>query len=252
MDEDEWQTCNDPISMLHTLRGISSMRKLRLFACACCRRVWQELSDDRSRSVVEVAEKFADDRVGAKELDVAREAAYSVHANTTSPDSGFPDAAKGMSRSNWEAAQAATLTAMAFGTSDDAIWCGQATVEQTSLAAASSAQVGHGLADISEGGGEEKERAFQADVLRCIFGNPFRPPSVAPSWLTPTIVTLAQAIYENRSLPDGVLSNAQLAVLVDALEKVGCANPELLSHCRGAQLHARGCWVVDLILTRDR
>jgi len=245
MDEAEWRTCNDPMAMLHALRGILPMRKLRLFACACCRRVWPILSDPRSRSVVEVAERFADDLADATSLEGAREAAYSVHANTSSPDSGFADSARGMSRSNWEAAQAATMTAMPFSTPDDAIWCGQATVEQASLAVVSSAPE-----DRSESAAEAKERASQADVLRCIFGNPCRPPSNHSSWLTPTVGSLAHAAYEKRSLPDGTLDNAQLAVLADALEEAGCTDSEVLSHCRATQLHVRGCWVVDLILGR--
>lgn len=243
MDEAEWRICNEPMEMLHALREISTMRKLRLFACACCRLVWPLLSDSRSRSVVEVAEQFADGLIDAKALEGAREAAYSVHANTSPPDSGFADSARGMSRSNWEAAQAATMSGMAFSTLDDAIWCCQATIEQASLAAVSSAPAG-----TSESEAEAKERASQADVLRCIAGNPFRSLSNHSSWLKPAVVALAQAAYEKRSLPGGTLDNAHLAVLADALEEAGCTEASLLSHCRNPGSHVRGCWVVDLVL----
>ena len=40
---------------------------------------------------------------------------------------------------------------------------------------------------------------------------------------------------------------AELPILADALEDAGCADEEVLGHCRGGW-HARGCWVVDLIL----
>ena len=40
MTEQEWLACNDPQKLLDFLRDIISDRKLRLFALACCRRVW--------------------------------------------------------------------------------------------------------------------------------------------------------------------------------------------------------------------
>jgi len=92
-------------------------------------------------------------------------------------------------------------------------------------------------------GGEAKERGKQADFLRDIFGNPFRPVSLAPAWMTPAVLNLAQAAYDNRPLPSGLLDNAGLAILADALEEAGCADPEILSHLRGPGPHVRGCWL---------
>jgi hypothetical protein len=40
-------------------------------------------------------------------------------------------------------------------------------------------------------------------------------------------------------------------VLADALERVGCTNPDILNHCRQPREHVRGCWVVDLILGKE-
>ena len=45
MTESEWLTCADPTRMLQRVDRPASDRKLRLFACACCRWVWPLLRD---------------------------------------------------------------------------------------------------------------------------------------------------------------------------------------------------------------
>jgi hypothetical protein len=81
-------------------------------------------------------------------------------------------------------------------------------------------------------------------LLREIVGNPFRPVSLDPAWLLwneGTVTKLAEAVYEERRFGD-------LPILADALEEAGCANADVLAHCRGDEEHVRGCWVVDLLL----
>jgi hypothetical protein len=95
------------------------------------------------------------------------------------------------------------------------------------------------------------EQAGQCALLRCIFGNPFRPVTVNPAWLAwngGTVFKLAQAAYENRDLPSGHLDTSRLSILADALEEAGCSDADLLAHLRGPGPHCRGCWAVDLIL----
>lgn len=106
------------------------------------------------------------------------------------------------------------------------------------------------------GGDTESEKAElreHAKLVRCIFGNPFRSvlraiiadpaPFVAsaPTWIAADVVALAKAIYADRAF-DG------LPILADALEVAGCMNRDILDHCREPGPHARGCWVVDLVL----
>lgn len=85
------------------------------------------------------------------------------------------------------------------------------------------------------------ERMAIAKLIRDIFGNPFRPVAADPSWLLPKMVGLAQGIYGERAFD-------RMPILADALEKAGCADADILGHCRRPDEHVRGCWVVDLLL----
>ncbi len=55
------------------------------------------------------------------------------------------------------------------------------------------------------------------------------------------VVRIARAIYAERRWQD-------LPVLADALEEAGCADREILDHCRRTGEHGPGCWVIDLLL----
>jgi hypothetical protein len=81
-------------------------------------------------------------------------------------------------------------------------------------------------------------------LIDCVYSNPFRPVVADPSWLTPTVVALADAIYAERAFD-------RLPVLADALEEAGCDNADVLSHCRGPGPHVPGCWVVDMVLCKS-
>jgi hypothetical protein len=90
----------------------------------------------------------------------------------------------------------------------------------------------------------DKEQSLQAGLLRCIFGNPFRPVAVVRAWAAwngRTVARLAQATYDERAFD-------RMPVLADALEEAGCAKRAFLEHCRGGGPHARGCRVVDALL----
>ena len=91
-------------------------------------------------------------------------------------------------------------------------------------------------------------------LVRELFGNPFRPVSLAPAilaWNDAAVVHLARAAYDERHLPEGTLDNGRLAVLADALEEAGCTDADILGHCRSGGEHVRGCWVVDLLLGKE-
>jgi hypothetical protein len=81
----------------------------------------------------------------------------------------------------------------------------------------------------------------QVDTIRDVVGNPFRPVTFSPAWRTNTVLSLARTMYESRDF-------SAMPILADALQDAGCDNDDVLSHCRGAGPHVRGCWVCDLVL----
>jgi hypothetical protein len=89
----------------------------------------------------------------------------------------------------------------------------------------------------------------KAALLRCLCGNPFRwPPLLGYHVLRACdderVQAVARAIYDHHRWDD-------LPILADALEEAGCQDPDILSHARGPGPHARGCWLIDLLLGKE-
>jgi hypothetical protein len=221
MTEGDWLSSKDPHRMLDFLResGTVSGRKLRLFAATCCRRIWPDVvaEGESARRAVEVGEMFADGLVSEEERRLAWERGVSA-----APD--------------WRHESDDPMLAAAYTAGD----AGQVLEVPGIVLRAAAFDI---YAD---------PRAWQTDLLRDIFGNPFRllsPP--APSllrWNDGIILKMANAIYENRELPSGHLEPSRLAVLADALEEAGVTDADLLQHLRDHGPHVRGCHVLDLIL----
>lgn len=94
---------------------------------------------------------------------------------------------------------------------------------------------------------ERAEAARQAQLLRELFGNPFRPCGVGPgvlAWNDGTVPRLAWSLYCEKDF-------GHSPILADAAEDAGCAAADLLAHLRGPGPHVRGCWAVDLLLSRS-
>ena len=83
-----------------------------------------------------------------------------------------------------------------------------------------------------------------SNLLREQLGNPFRPYAFDHRWRTETVVALASAIEADHAFD-------RMPILADALEDAGCDERPMLDHLRGPGPHARGCWVLDLILNRE-
>jgi hypothetical protein len=218
MTEQEWLACPLPRVMLTFLGRRASSRKLRLFCVACCRRLFDRVEVyQEDRNGVEVAERFADGKASTEELR----------------------AVQGFTSTEWT-----TATVYEGGgtveAAEDCAW--QAMVSAPDQNAYPPDTDENVRAYLSAG--EAWERPAQVRLLRCLFGNPFRPTRIDPTWLAGSdcaVVRLAQAISDERAFD-------RLPILADALEEAGCSDAELLAHCRRPGEHARGCWVIDLLL----
>jgi hypothetical protein len=225
MIESEWLKCGDPQPMLRHLGCKAGERKRRLFACACCRRAWHLLADLRIRKAVETAERYADKAASETELEDASDAAEVVYRFCKHNTGGHAAA---------HAVVSSTAAGLdAFRT---AVLAAQGIVNPKDIAEPSEC----------ERVGLDAERAEQTSVLRDIVGNPFRSVVIDPSWLTwhdGSVLKMARAIYEGRKFD-------RMPALANALERAGCADAEILEHCRSGGEHVRGCWVLDLLLSK--
>jgi hypothetical protein len=263
MTPTEWQTCTDPAAMLTYLGGRASDRKLRLFACACCRRIWHLLPQPGSRVAVEAAERFADGQIDKEELAQAEAAGKEVTwAAVQAAHSGWGAPITELARAAWVGVWAACA---AENTAEAHVWTegvlGQTWEEPTARSlAARTAQVASWARTVAEdrmtwngldaGPADargEAEEVCQADLLRDLFGDGSVCPPLPSAWLRwhdGCVVKMARAIYDEGRFRD-------LPILADALDDAGCNLPDLLEHCRNPHPHVRGCWVLDAILDID-
>jgi hypothetical protein len=225
MTDSEWLASDDPLMILEFLRGKASERKLRLFAVACCRRIWHLLIDERSKKAVLVAERDAD-QARPEEVSEAfyqSQCAFRVceYASDRHADAAWAacQLAEPSEDRLEKAVRVALLAAGAAGYPDDSSY----STDRDRI---------------------EVEYTYQCHLLRDIFGNPVCPAVLDPAWLSPNAMALALAIYEERAFD-------RLPVLSDTLEEAGCQDADILGHCRQPGPHVWGCWVVDAVLLRS-
>lgn len=218
-----WLASTDPYRMLLFLKDRPSDRKLKLLVLA-----WLRLDFDESwRTVVETAERWADGTATGRDL--------------------WNDYRVVMSRLMMDQPPViAAIIQRLLGI--DTAWShrerrvGGTPVSPTFIDIVDAWD----LLRVPLGSGSQTA----AEVLRDIFGNPFRQPSLTVE-PTQSVVALARAAYEQRALPSGNMERDRLAVLADALEESRCADQEILNHLRQPEtVHVRGCWAIDFLLKR--
>jgi hypothetical protein len=209
---------------LRAARTKAGRRRLRLFSCACLRRIWH-LLDERGQRVIELTERHAYEAPANVEAwkTLQREVA-----------SGWP----GQSGPVGHEIRCALLYAVASGyPTQMASLTAQAVVRAVGrVAQAKRLAAGeHPRATLAARGvAMAKEFEPQAQLFRDIFGNPFRP--LARRKFPADVRGLAQACYEG--------NQAVVPMLADALADLG--EDAAAAHLR-QPTHVRGCHVVDWV-----
>ncbi len=214
MTEEEWLTATTPAGIIDHLR-YATPRKRRLFCVACCRRIMSLNHNPIVREALVIAERFAD---GWERREALVNAAEQVNGPRV--------------KLGWFYRSPTTITAEAVAA---VCQIGTELNPELILRCISDASGRDSPEDVAGG-------TAQCELIRDIFGNPFRPVTFSPEWRTDTAVSLARTMYESREF-------GAMPILADALQDAGCENDDILNHCRDAnQVHVRGCWVVDLVL----
>jgi hypothetical protein len=211
MTEQEWLASASPVAMLNHVKAEASDQKVLFYACALCHRRPELLTDD-IKSWLAVVEKVVAGEEPAKSLDgVQRAAEYEVSYLT---DSYTPPVVR--------AHYSGILDVVLY------TWY-NAPVEYE-------IDIPTELLD--------PVRRANAELVRDIYGNPFRPITFDPIWRTDTAVVLARQMYESHDF-------GAMPILADALQDAGCDNEDILAHCRTETTHVRGCWVVNWVLNKS-
>lgn len=192
LTEKEWLEAHHPLQMLEMLYYRTSSRKLRLIACACCRRIWDYLVDPRSRSAVEMAELYVDGEHSEEDRKTFANAAHDACFELrTTPDSAPEDMASFTAADSIAADEDFHESDDEFTAVWDAVYC---TVQCKVYAVIrkekpkSSRERTRKIATEVE----KQEFAAQAKLIREIIGNPFAKPHIGQHFLNATVIKVAQ------------------------------------------------------------
>jgi hypothetical protein len=230
-------------------------RRLRLLACAICRGMAHLLNNERARRAIEMSERFADGKASRdEEFEAATEAFSAIKQQT-----GFSDFAAAWwseelvldpaDEATWAAAFLGLSTAIRKG-----LHCA---LEAAEAVAPNVGPTWRSWFRLPERPAKMKQGvlAYEASLVRDVFGNLFRTATVGRSplgaWKGELVQKLAEIAYEERRFPEGTLYPDRLAILGDALEDAGCTDAELLGHLRSPGPHVRGCWALDTLLGKQ-
>lgn len=225
MSEADWYCSDDIPAMInylidvkHADRTPDGLRKLRLFACGCCRRAWHLLdSYPEIRESIEAAEGHADGKVSISRMRKAIAKTIGISTRQRS----------------------ANHAPVSIGHIASAARCACGARPHTWLISACES------ISFALGFNPAADAKNLANILRCIVNLSLPTPNSQASWITQDCIDFAKAIYISNSFEN-------MHVLSDLLEDAGCDDLSILEHCRNCHVHLRGCWVLDLVLGKGQ
>ena len=219
MSEEDWLGRRNPEDALDGLLADLDERRLRLFACACCRGVLGLLDDPRAAAAVGAAERYADGEAGPDVVAAMR---------------GPPSSPQRNVAASW-AAEA--LTTLAAG------WLSASARNLVEVADRAARALRDAAGEMTWRAARRRQVGYLCDLRGRLFHTVKFDPAWK-RWKEGLVVVMARAIYDEHRY-------AELPILADALEEAGCEERPILAHCRSPREHVRGCWAVDLLLGKE-
>jgi hypothetical protein len=218
-----------------------SERKVRLFACACLRRIWDHLPMPELRHWVEVEERRLD--------GLATESQMLIHGAGLLSLCDEDGSLRRLGEFLPYQQRACQAVVSAAGSGFDVVVVADYAARAVELA---SSRRSWSMREKGQRWDQDRawrqEDAAQCTLLRDIVGNPFGPPlTVDAEELRRNggvALRMAKVIYDDRTFGD-------MPILADALEESGCDDPRVLDHLRGPGPHVHGCHVLAVLLGKE-
>lgn len=158
MTEQEWLSCNDPTPMLEFMRGRASDRKLRLYASAIC-------------GGIQLVESYLEGNATAEKLyNASLDACRGLHSRAMY--------FWGTAMTDVCRRKIAVCEVIRLVKEGDRYWYEE---------------------EARQYGTPEQDAKYNVDLARCIFGSlAFRPVTISSTWLTATVLAIAQTSYNTR------------------------------------------------------
>jgi hypothetical protein len=237
MPPEGWAESADAVRMVRALMRRSrppTLRKLRLYSVATCRRFWDRLPGAEARAAVETLEAYLEGQAAWRDVVAARRRASEAHLHTSA-------------EANEQRPAATRLAEVHVGD-----YWGMVDFTLNQCASQGGIEFPHrfdtGYNCIVAGLRPDLQARFpdpeQVALVRCVFGDVGLRSGPDRRHVTKTAVGLARAMYDTRDF-------SGMPILADALQDAGCDDADILGHCRGDGPHVRGCWVVDRLLGKS-